>query len=121
MYKTSLKHLKSKENIIFLMITVLIFLALYILLTIAYFVIDYQRDLQKYSVDSRSLIVYNDNKNEQQLDEINNISHVIVNVSDKYYNPFYTTLEEFTTGDEQGYGSIKAMLTKDDVKIIKGR
>ena len=121
MYKTSLKHLKTKENIIFLIITVLIFLALYILLTIAYFVIDYQRDLQKYSVDSRSLIVYNDNKSEQQLDEISNISHVIVNVSNKYYSPFYTDLDEFTTGDEQGYGSIKAMLTKDDVKIIKGR
>ena len=121
MYKTSLKHLKSKENIIFLMITVLIFLALYILLTIAYFVIDYQRDLQKYSVDSRSLIVYNDNKNEQQLDEINNISHVIVNVSDKYYNPFYTNLEQFNTNNQKGYGAIKAMITKDDIKIIKGR
>ena len=120
MYKTSLKHLKTKENIIFLIITVLIFLALYILLTIAYFVIDYQRDLQKYSVDSRSLIVYN-NKSEQQLDEISNISHVIANVSNKYYNPFYTTLEEFNIGNQKGYGAIKAMITKDDIKIIKGR
>ncbi len=120
-YKITLKHLKTKENIIFLTITVLIFLALNILLTIAYFAIDYQSDLQKYNVNSRSLIVYSDNKNNGQLDEISNISHVIANVSDKYYNPFYTTLEQFNTNNQKGYGAIKALITTDDIKIIKGR
>ena len=113
----SLKHLFKKDNTLFIIIITILILIIYVLLTITNVVIEYYYNTNKYNFLARTLIVEKEDKTEKELDSISNINHVVVNVSDKYYNSFYTNIYE----KEHSSLAINSIINQDDLKIVKGR
>ena len=113
----SLKHLFKKDNTLFIIIITILILIIYVLLTITNVVIEYYYNTNKYNFLARTLIVEKEDKTEKELDSISNINHVVVNVSDKYYNSYYTNIYE----KEHSSLAINSIINQDDLKIVKGR
>ncbi len=117
----SKKHLLRKENIIFGLISTFLIVILFLSLTAISFILRYISDTNKYNVLSRTLIVESENKTEEELNSMSDIKHIISNVSELYYNPFWTNVSEFDEENFMGYMGIKALINNDDIKIIDGR
>jgi len=117
----SFKHLRRKENIIFIGIISLLIVILFILLTILNFGLTYKNIINKKSVEARTLIVFKDNKTEKQLDSISDIEHVVINVSDKYQNGYPFDSKEFETKELTGDIVLMPLFSNEDVMISAGR
>lgn len=122
----SLKRLKQKDNIIFGIFMVLLMIILYILLTIVYFAIKYKSDTYKYNINSRIIIVENKNidndiLSKEVLDSLSSIEHVIMNISEKYYNGFYQKISEFNINGLDGDVTFNAIYDKNMIKIYHGK
>ena len=117
----SLKHLKRKENIIFVIIITLLIIILFVLMTIINFSINYKKENNKYNINARTLMVIGYNKTEKELDAISNIPHVVVNVDDFYRYPYHQDVKEFDNDNLKGHLAVKSLVIKDGKKIIDGR
>ena len=120
-YEISYKHLKEKRNIIFSIIIVLLIIVLYITSTIINFALQYQNNINKKSLNARTLIVERGSKTDEELNQISNINHVVLNVSDKYRAQFPVSAEEFDEKDIKGNIVFNPLLINNGIKIINGR
>ena len=116
----SLKHLKRKENVVYGLVFVLLVIILFLLLSFINLIISYRRDSNNYSILARTILVQNEHSN-QDFDKINTIKHVKLNLSDKYYYPYYVTANEFDVENSKGYIGIKAVVEENSIKIVDGR
>lgn len=124
----SLKHLKRKENIIYGLIIVFLILIIYISLTIINFSIIYRLDTYKYNFLARTILVSGldskdpfTRKKEDELNNLSNLEHVELNVSEVYYNPSYQQIKDFNIADTPGEIQIRAILNGKTIKIVNGR
>ena len=117
-YEISYKHLKEKRNIIFSIIIVLLIIVLYITSTIINFALQYQNNINKKSLNARTLIVERGSKTDEELNQISNINHVVLNVSDKYRAQFPVSAEEFDEKDIKGNIVFNPLLINNGIKII---
>lgn len=120
-YEISYKHLKEKRNIIFSIIIILLIIILYITSTIINFALQYQDNINKKSLNARTLIVSKGVKSDEELNQISNINHVVLNISDKYRSQFPASVEEFDEKDIKGNIVFNPLLINDGIKIVNGR
>lgn len=124
----SLKHLKRKENIIYGLIIVFLILIIYIALTIINFSINYRLDTYKYNFLARTILVSGldskdtfTRKKEEELNNLSNLKHVELNVSEVYYNPSYQQIKDFDIDNLPGEIQIRAILNDKTIKIVNGK
>ena len=117
----SFKHLKRKENIIFSIIITILILILLVVLTVLNFGLNLDDMINKKTLLTRTLVVSKENHSEEELDSISNIKHVRTNVSELYYNGWWTYVSEFDFEENKGCIDIQPLFSNDDIKIINGR
>jgi len=116
-----LKKIKEKKNIFFFLILFVLFLIIFISLTMVHFVIDFKKDTYTKNILTRTLWVDSKNGEEKDFEAINNIEHVVLNKSTKYLNSIVENIPEFDKEDLKGKIEIYALMDKLDLKITNGR
>lgn len=116
-----LENIKSrlfkKNNIPFITILSLILFAIFICLTMIYFVYEFKKENINKNIDARTLIV---NGEEEKYDLINKIEHVELNVSTKYFNDLTRDVAAFDTENLKGFVYLRPLLNNEDISIRLG-
>ena len=119
-WEISLKHLKRKENIVYGLVFIILVVILFLALSFINLIIGYRRDSNKYDILARTILVQNEHNN-QDFSKINNIKHVKINTTDKYYYQYGVLAKEFDVENSKGEIRIKAIVEEDTLKIVDGR
>jgi len=117
-----LKYIKSrlfeKRNYLFTIILSLIVLVFLVCITASNFISNSVTEIKQKNFLYRTLYVYSNDKIDNEL--INNIEHVIYNVSNKYQSGF-ASVSKFDTDLIKGTLEVIPLIDSNDLNIINGK
>lgn len=117
-----IKHkIFNKRNIILTIVLIIILIIIFSCLSICHFVLDYQSTSLANDPKNRELWVTSFNEEEDNFDNISDISHVEAIYSSKFKETHYAYLPEFDSETTKGEITIKTLINTNDVIIVDGR